>query len=106
MPGDPDDRPQPRLEIEETDAGRGLTKVGGALAARLARVGDHEQLTAIVKVAEPGYVPEGVIRRAAISQTLFTATLIRRQLAALERDARVVSVELSRRLHPDQREGG
>jgi hypothetical protein len=101
VPEDPDEQPLAPLEIEAaTDRAVPLTKVSGALAANLSKMSDREQLAAIVKVAEPGYVPEGVRRRAAISPTLFTATLTRRQLAALESDHGVVSVELSRRLRP------
>jgi hypothetical protein len=102
VPNDSDDQnpPLPRLEIEDADAGSGLTKVGGALAAHLAKAGDDEHLTAIVKVAEPGYVPQGIRQRAAISQTIFTAILTRRELAALDRDPQVVSIELSTRLRP------
>jgi hypothetical protein len=99
---DSDDQhePLPRFEIEDADVGRGLTKVGGTLAAHLANVGEDERLTAIVKVAEPGYVPQGVRQRAAIGPTIFTAILTRRELAALDRDPQVVSIELSTRLRP------
>jgi hypothetical protein len=55
-------------------------------------------LTAIVKVAEDGYVPEGVTRRAQIADRIFTAELSSDQLQQLDDDPRVVSVEPSERL--------
>lgn len=100
MPDQPDDPSLPAMQIERpTDQiGGRSSKIGGPLAARLAEVGDDETLACIIRVSEPGYVPEGVARRARISPTLFTATLSRRRLEALETDPLVVSVELSRRL--------
>jgi hypothetical protein len=55
-------------------------------------------LTAIVKVSEDGYVPEGVTRRAQIANRIFTAELSSDQLQQLDDDPRVVSVEPSERL--------
>lgn len=55
-------------------------------------------LTAIVKVSEDGYVPEGVTRRAQIADRIFTADLSSDQLQQLDDDPRVVSVEPSKRL--------
>jgi hypothetical protein len=55
-------------------------------------------LTAIVKVSEDGYVPEGVTRRAQIADRIFTAELSSDQLQQLDDDPRVVSVEPSKRL--------
>jgi hypothetical protein len=100
MPDEPDHPSLPAMEIQESpdDAGGRASKIGGPLAAQLPEVGDDEALTGVVKVTEPGYVPEGVARRATISPTLFTADLSRRRLEELEHDPRVVSVELSRRL--------
>lgn len=97
MPDDPDDQPLPPLEIEDGDDAR-FGKIGGSPAADPTETDDDQEVAAIVKVAEPGYVPEGVTRRAAISETIFTADLSQRQLAGLERDPRVISVELSKRL--------
>lgn len=93
MPDDPEDQPLPSLEIQEGDDAR---KIGGPLAGDPSD--EDRQVAAIVKVAEPGYVPETVTRRAVISETIFTTRLSRHQLTELERDPRVVSVELSKRL--------
>jgi hypothetical protein len=56
------------------------------------------ELTAIVKVSEDGYVPEGITRRAQIADRIFTAELSSEQLRQLDDDPRVVSVEPSERL--------
>jgi hypothetical protein len=97
VPDDSDDRPLPPMEIDGGDNARS-GKIGGPLAAQLTGMADDQEVAAIVKVAEPGYVPEGVTPRATISEAIFTADLTGSQLAALERDPRVVSVELSKRL--------
>jgi hypothetical protein len=57
-----------------------------------------EELTAIVKVSEDGYVPHGVTLRTRIADRIFTATLTGSQLQRLEDDPRVLSIESSRRL--------
>ena len=54
--------------------------------------------TAIVKVSEDGYVPEGVTRRAQIADRIFTAELSSEQLKQLDEDPRVESIEPSKRL--------
>jgi hypothetical protein len=97
VPDDPDDEALLPLEIEESDDAR-FGKISGPLAADPAETDDRQEVAAIVKVAEAGYIPAGVRRRAAISETIFTANLSQRQLAALERDPGVISVELSKRL--------
>jgi hypothetical protein len=74
------------------------SKLSGALAEHLGGVGDDETLTAIIEVNEPGYVPGAADRRAPISEKLFTANVQRRRLGDLQRDPRVVSIELSERL--------
>jgi hypothetical protein len=104
----PADQPLPSRDSNETTDREGphFSKVTGSRAWQLAEVGNDEILTAIVKVATPGYVPESVRLRAAISQTIFTADLSRRRLAELEHDPQVVSVELSMPLrHIDKRDG-
>ena len=100
MPDPPEDPSLPAMQIEQStdQMGGRSSKIGGPLAAQLTEVGDDETLACIIKVSEPGHVPEGVVQRARISPTLFTATVSRRQLEALESDPLVVSVELSRRL--------
>jgi hypothetical protein len=72
-------------------------KISGS--ASQASAGHDDTLAVIVKVRQPGYVPRAARRRAAISDTLFTAELERRLLPELERDPLVVSVELGRPLH-------
>lgn len=75
-----------------------MRKVAGSAGALTGR-GD-ETLTAVVEVSEPGYVPSATHRRAALSDTMFTAELQRRALPELESDPRVVSVDLGRPLGP------
>ncbi|MCX6592996.1 MAG: hypothetical protein NTZ56_15865 [Acidobacteria bacterium] len=53
---------------------------------------------AIIRVTEEGYVPPGVTVRARIDATLFTASFPEELLATLEQDAKVASVEVSKRL--------
>ena len=68
-------------------------KLAGARAAP-----PEGSFTAIVKVSEDGYVPEGITRRAQIADRIFTAELSSDQLRQLDDDPRVVSVEPSERL--------
>ena len=67
----------------------------GKLAGASADLPEGEQLTAIVKVSEDGYVPAGITRRAQIADRIFTAELSSEQLRQLDDDPRVVSVEPS-----------
>ena len=95
-----DDEPAGGLgpfEVEPIEA-KGAGKVRGPLADSLADVDADQLLSAIVKVNEPGYVPEAADNRARISDTLFTANVRRAGLEALEEDPRVESVELNERL--------
>jgi hypothetical protein len=69
------------------------SKLSGA-----SRAEPNEELTAVVKVSEDGYVPQGVTCRARIGERIFTATLLASELQRLEGDPLVVSVESSRRL--------
>ena len=55
----------------------------------------EENMTAIVKVSEDGYVPAGITRRAQIADRIFTADLTAEQLRQLDDDPLVVSVEPS-----------
>ena len=86
-------------------AGLNFSRVKAAIPSKLSgvfRSAPSEELTAIIKVAEDGYVPEGVTSRARMGERIFTATLSPRDLDRLEKDPRVVSVEPSRRLRsPD-----
>ncbi|MEO1761342.1 MAG: hypothetical protein AAFR83_05075 [Cyanobacteria bacterium J06629_18] len=52
-----------------------------------------------IKVAEAGYVPEGVKLRGHISDNLFTATVTPEDMENLETDSRVVSISVPRKLH-------
>jgi hypothetical protein len=71
----------------------GFRKLGGARSEW-----PEGDMTAIVKVSEDGYVPEGITRRAQIADRIFTAELSSEQLRQLDDDPRVVSVEPSERL--------
>ena len=57
-----------------------------------------EPVKAIVRVKEPGYVPEGVQVRARIDDQMFTAEMPASRVRALREDARVQSVEVSKLL--------
>jgi|SRR5215218_2395270 len=96
MPDENTSEPGRGFELEAAEGG--ASKVSGSLARQLADVADDELLAAVVEVSEPGYVPNAAEQRAKITDTLFTANLRRAQLSELERDSRVVSVELNRRL--------
>ena len=56
------------------------------------------EITAIVKVAEAGYVPSGIDVRAQIAPNLFTAKMHKADLDRLDQDPRVVSIDTGRRL--------
>jgi hypothetical protein len=53
----------------------------------------------IIKVAQPGYIPDYVNVRARISPNLFTATVKEEDLCRLEADPLVVSLGTPRHLH-------
>jgi len=83
------------LEVEPPSGPGRYRKV----RARASRPCDEElaadrPMTAVVEVTEPGYRPPGVLVRAAITDTLFTATVRPSALATLDEDPRIVSVEL------------
>lgn len=59
-----------------------------------------QQVKAIVRVSEGGYVPPGVNVRSRIDDQIFTAEMPADRVPALREDARVVSVEVS---HPLQK---
>jgi hypothetical protein len=94
-PDGPDRRPLPPMDIEDPARGS-YRKVRG----RPGRdpVDPDEPLAVVIEVAEPGYRPAGVDVRAVLSETLFTATVAAADLAGLDRDPRVVAVELGGRL--------
>ena len=74
-----------------------MSKVsGGVSAAPLP--GDAETVTAIVKVAKPGYVPPGFRVRARVDDRMFTAECEGAALKRIESDPDVVSVSLARKL--------
>ena len=95
MPEQPDEPargPLPPMEVGPP-APDPYGKVRGRLGAD-----PDEPVAVVVEVAEPGYRPAGVDVRAQISDTLFTATVTTAGLAGLDRDPRVVAVELGSRL--------
>jgi hypothetical protein len=99
MPDEPDRDALGPMEIERTTGPGRYEKV----RARTTRPLDDEiaadqPLPAVVEVAEPGYRPPGLDVRAVITDTLFTATVRPSALADLDRDPRVVSIELGSRL--------
>jgi hypothetical protein len=58
----------------------------------------EQNLLAILKVHEPGYVPPGVRVRSRIDEHMFTAEFPAAVLEAIRADARVAAVELSKTL--------
>ena len=60
--------------------------------------GDRTEITAIVKVAEAGYVPSGIDVRAQLAPNLFTAKMHRADIDRLDQDPRVLSIDTGRRL--------
>jgi len=95
---DPDalDRAAPGpLEIEQPSGPGRYRKVRARASRPLdAEVAADQPLTAVVEVAEPGYRPSGVDIRGTITDTLFTAWIRPSELAELDQDPRVVSIEL------------
>jgi hypothetical protein len=59
-----------------------------------AEMAADETLTAVIEVSEPGYRPSGVDVRGTITDTLFTARIRPSELAELDEDPRVVSIEI------------
>lgn len=57
-----------------------------------------QPVLAIVKVCQPGYVPEGVEVRSRIDDELFTAEIPAGRLQQVRDDPQVASVEMSRNL--------
>lgn len=66
-------------------------------AKRSRRAGGNE-LQAIFKVSEGGYVPDGVDVRAKIDETMFTGNFPASLEARLRGDEKVVSIALNERL--------
>jgi hypothetical protein len=77
----------------------GRLRLRGLSSTKLAGAPQPEETdgptTAIVKVSEDGYVPDGVTRRAQIADRIFTAELSSEQLRQLDDDPKVESVERS-----------
>lgn len=59
-----------------------------------------QPVAVIVKVKEPGYVPEGFRVRSRIDACLFTADATPQGLEAAEHDPRVESIAAAERLEP------
>ena len=57
---------------------------------------------AIIKVKNPDYVPEDVHRRATVSPLIFTAEFKVGKLQSLERDPKVESVSISKKLQSSE----
>ncbi|HZM78829.1 MAG TPA: hypothetical protein VFC19_24135 [Candidatus Limnocylindrales bacterium] len=61
---------------------------------------DPDSVRVIVKVRNPGYVPEGFEVRSRIDDIMFTAEASEAALTAAAGDPQVKSVERARPLHP------
>jgi hypothetical protein len=59
---------------------------------------DHDNVSVIVKVRRPDYVPSGFLVRARIDETMFTADCSVADMRVAEQDPLVESMALSRRL--------
>ena len=59
-----------------------------------------DRVTAIIQVAEAGYVPAGVKVRARLGPQMFTAEVAAGDLEHLQNDAQVVSIGTAKRIHP------
>ncbi|MEW6732410.1 MAG: hypothetical protein AB1489_13865 [Acidobacteriota bacterium] len=59
---------------------------------------EQQSLAVIIKVAQPGYVPAGVVVRAWISDDLFTAQMQLSDKDRIEQDSMVISVSPAERL--------
>lgn len=73
-----------------------LDKVESAPATSAKEATEGEELAAIVRVREPGYVPENVTVRARMDDTMFTASIPRDALSTVAKDSKVQSVSLAR----------
>ena len=74
-----------------------LRKVEATSVIPLARE-SSDVVEAIIKVTSPDYVPPGVRLRAWISPHIFTAEFKQKDLGALEKDPKVESVSISKKL--------
>jgi len=72
-------------------------KVHGNIASE-GKLGHRETVEAIVKVNEPGYVPDAVRVRARIDPFMITGEARTEDLMELELDPKVESVSVGRRL--------
>ncbi len=83
----------------EFEPGSGLRKIRAPAALRLDDlVSAGRPVPVIVEVTEPGYRPGGLDVRAHISSTFLSGTVQPVALQDLDRDPRVVAVEISRPL--------
>lgn len=74
-----------------------LSKVESSSVLPLA-LNQSERVQAIIKVKVAGYVPEGVKVRAIISPNILTGEFKQQDLLLLERDPKVESIAISKRL--------
>jgi hypothetical protein len=83
-----------------------LEKVEFAGTTSLAgnEIDQDETLTAIIRVNEPDYVPQGVDVRSRIDSTILTGSFLAKSLKKLQSDPKVQSVSLSRKLHKIENE--
>lgn len=66
--------------------------------ASLEQLEHNNLITATIKVARPGYVPQGVEVRAQISPKIFTANLRSAVLEKLQNDPEVISIQPAKHL--------
>jgi len=78
----------------------GPSKTGKVESRGTGGLHDDAPFAAIVKVRQPGYVPKGIVVRAQLGPTLFTADLTAGSLAQLEADPQVDSIAPAERLAP------
>jgi hypothetical protein len=76
----------------------GSGKIDLPASAEARGLDPHHRYTVAIKVARPGYVPEGITVRAQAGESVFTAEVTGETLKRLEADPLVVSVSISRRL--------
>ena len=60
----------------------------------------NQELSVIVQVREPNYVPNWISLRKKITEIIFTASIHKADLSKLEADDQVVSVSINERLDP------
>ena len=75
-------------------------KVSGLGPGELNDMSEKEEIAVIIKVAQKGYRPKGLSLSAEINPELFTARLQPNELRRLIADPLVITIEVSRPLHP------